>query len=300
MPPTSNQPSDKNANPAPSAPVPAENPPVSGQQPNPVQKKKNKYLALAIVFGIPLLFLAYRLIVGAYYSPGFFYNKDHKKAEAKAEKVIPQIDQKFDEIDTALFQLAVTIPAYSTSSGTSDNGTEYKRDQTGSLVLQSPRPLSSTSIPTQGKLTVFDDKKTQHACQAVTIMGGTKFDTHPVGQRMSCKYGSEKLYEWTGSRDQLDVLIGAVQAQTGVVAKLDRYEPMHNDTSDKPVIRLISDSYSTFNDPGLITSGADWEKIFKNDVVPRSSTSSTPYNSNRHWLTLSVTSEYYVFFQRDL
>lgn len=129
----------------PPSPVPAATPPKS---------PGHKWLPVVLIFAIPLLALAYKLIDSTVHSPAIVWKLQRSQAESK------QAQAKTDA-ESAL----------------------------ASTVNRLKSVAENYEVNTQNtQLEVLDEKFVDHGCQAITITGGSKFNEHPIGRNMKCIY----------------------------------------------------------------------------------------------------------------
>lgn len=264
--------------------------PASDKLPKP--SKKPLFIAIAIVFGIPTLYVLYQLVVGIYYSRDRFYQQDQKKVEVKSQSISDEAEAKLTSINDKLIQLAPEIPADTLQT----NGKRAVTNANGQRVLEDITSMPSFQLELKGQLTPIEPKLVQNLCEAFTRFDGNKFNSRPVSQRMSCWYGLVKQYYWTGSTDKLDELINkAGLTRTDVV--IDGVNP-GLDSSSIGQLRtkvLINDYYGNVNQKN---SKPDWQKIYRDDISDKLKKYSE--KDKRAILTVYLISEYYLFFDRAL
>ena len=260
-------------------------------------KKSNRgcLVALLIVFGIPLLLVAYQVSVGLYYSPSWFYARSGSKAAAESVGVKKTYNERLDLLDSELLKVARDMPIVVPKQVRSSTTRSTTPTTTGVVVAS----------PITAELTHEGDRVVQHVCQAVTITGGSKFNEHPVGQRMTCSYGVEQVYRWTGDEASLKDVMSKTATNLQLKPSHQEYEQYvtkynfadDKDTNEPTLLVDLSSSGPTQYGLDLASPRPDWQKVFENTKpTPK------PYDSSLsgEWLTVSLVKEYYVFFDRNL
>lgn len=232
------------------APTTLPKPPA--QQPIP---QRHKWLPIILIFAIPLVFLAYRLIDEALHTPETVWRLQQSQAESKQEEAKRDAEKVLNET------------------------TDTLQKQARNMNNQDGLPLN---------IKVLDDTYVDHGCQAVTITGGDKFNTHPVGRNMKCVYAVAKAVQMPRGQTTLVDIADAANASQGTNIKTLSY------ASERPTLGVSGYVSDYLSSGPLVSYGTDWEKIYRREF----SSIQLKAGSDAH--IVYAVSTYFIFFDQDL
>ncbi len=222
----------------------------------PPKRIKRWIIVLGIIIGIPILAFAYSWIDATLHSPEIIWALQKSKAEQKLPKAKVDAEQALESTLT-VFKQAVTSQA-------SDALQKY-----------------SVNV---GKRSYIN-----HGCQAITVMGGSKFNERPVGKSMKCVYAVAKPITVKGDAPfSFSTLI----EETNNSQQTNIRETLRNQDLSLGTITYATDDYTL--ESLFLNYGVDWENIFLRewDEIQRDELRSTSI--------ISAITTYYIFYDETL
>lgn len=290
----------------PTTPTPPTN---TSQKTTPLKPKRKISVAKAIIIFIclilPLMFLAYRLFVGWYYTPENAYarNKDKiatasKEAEKNSIADMNIITQKLEEIYKETFN-QTDLTTITKGEPSSDDFKDLIKDS--NLLIK------------------YDVESYINGCFQYEYYSGTKFDRHPVGDKAFCAYSLKKAYYWFGSKESLQKLIESTQKSTGkTISVAEGYRAKANNNGINAGIFNLSEYeaiyaeeyFKSASDYSSRDSTLKWSEVFSESgsvSLPdlensQNSRGASRYNDVKpppyYVLIFSIQNEYQTLYER--
>lgn len=265
-----------------------------------------KAFVIFVCLILPLLFLAYRLFVGWYYTPESAYarNKDKiaaagKEAEKNSTADMLLITQKLEEIYKETFN-QTNLTAIAKGEPSSDDFKDLIEDS--NLLIK------------------YDGESYSNGCFQYEYYAGSKWDRHPVGDKAFCAYSLKKAYYWLGSKEYLQKLIESTQKSTGkTISIAESYRAkVNNNGINAGIFNLSEFEYSladiyfqSASDYSSSDANLKWSEVFSksgsvNLPEPKNSQNNRGANSYNdvkalpyYVLIISIQNEYQTLYERN-
>jgi hypothetical protein len=284
-PPAQLKPTSPNQVPATIAPTPVSTTPANTSPPPAPPKPKPKISAakafvIFICLFLPLMFLAYRLFVGWYYTPESAYarNKDKitaasKEAEKNSIVDMDLITQKFEEIYKETYD-QTDLTTITKGEPTSDDFKDL--NEASNLLIK------------------YNGENYSNGCYQYEYYAGSKSDRHPVGDKAFCAYSLKKAYYWFGSKESLQKLIESTRKSTGkTINNAESYRAEVNNNGINAGIFNLSEYeeiyakeyFKSASDYSSSDANLEWSEVFsKSESVdlPELKNSQSSRGANRY------------------
>lgn len=240
-------------------------------------KKKTKWIIIGICIGIPVAILVYRLISGWWYSPENAYKRSEQKVQAESAKAVDELTSKMVVLTENIEESAADIPATEPEKKTVISYRLDTQSQKSTTTLSSEVPTNQAEF--KGRLLRFSGDDKISGCFYKLYMGGSKFNTYPVGEEATCAAEVRTKYIWTGDRKVLSDRIDQAIEETGVTLKENSYTAVQPDASGKITADYQVETKASTNSRTALQDAIDrasgswskklvWEKTLKEPDLP--------------------------------
>ena len=240
-------------------------------------KKKTKWIIIGICIGIPVAILVYRLISGWWYSPENAYKRNEQKVQAESAKAIDELTSQMTILTKNIEKAAADIPSTEAEKQTVISYRIDTQTQTRTTTLSSEIPENQAEL--RGRLIRFAGGDKISGCFYKLYMGGSKFNTYPVGEEATCAAEVLAKYVWTGDRKTLSDEIQQTIKESGVTLKEDSYTAVQPGSSGKITVDYQVKTKASTNSSTALQDAIDgvsgnwgkklvWEKNLKEPDLP--------------------------------
>ena len=267
-------------------------------------KKKTKWIIIGICIGIPVAILVYRLISGWWYSPENAYKRSEQKVQAESAKAIDELTSKMVILTENIEKAAADIPATEPEKKTVISYRFDTQSQKSTTTVSSEVPTNQAEF--KGRLIRFAGDDKISGCFYKLYMGGSKFNTYPVGEEATCAAEVLAKYVWTGDRKTLSDKIEQTIKESGVTLKEDSYTAVQPGSSGKITVDYQVKTKASTNSSTALQDAIDsaseswskkliWEKKLKEPDLPTELKSRV---EKTYIVSVHLSKEYVNLFER--